>query len=281
MLPVIHLSTLAVSSFSATVFVAFVVSGWLCARQARFVGVNTTIAWQLMPWAAAAGVLGSKLFPLIADLPKVLSGQIAVSGVGQVWYGGAIMGFAVVAWRFKKFGLPLHLMFDYGAAPVAIGHAIGRIGCFLVGDDYGMPTNSVFGMRFPQTLPLASAGNLRALGAHVPLDVSNSTVMAVLPTQLYEAIVLALIAGWLWKISRRPHKPWSVFAQYAVLYGTWRFLVEFVRVKDDHIFGVITVAQLLSVLLIAWGVWRLQLRAPVEASPPPLPDVPIVMRSYR
>lgn len=270
MLPILHVGAVAVSSFSAMMLLAFLVAAMIGMRQARFVGISPTVVWQLLPWGAAAGVIGSKLYAVLWNFPSVMRNGVHWSTIGEVWYGGLICGVAASAWRWRALGYPMHWLFDYGAAPVAFGHAIGRVGCFLVGDDYGVPTSGPLGVVFPFSSPPTTAASLRAQGAHVAASIPADQVMAVYPTQLFEAIVLVCIGTWLLRQSRRPHRTWGVFAQYSALYGAWRFCVEFLRVKDDRLAIGLTSAQVISVLLVVTAVYVWQRRTPLEPAPPML-----------
>ena len=206
MYPALHLGPYTISSFSAAMLVALLVTTLLGARQSKFVGVDAFIPWRLLPWGAAAGVIGAKLYPLLLRLPDVLRVDLPVREYGELWYGGLALGPAVVTWRFRKLKLPVDWLYDFGAAPLALGHAVGRIGCFLVGDDYRRPTSLPIGMRFPQGAPPTTAANLRASGVQVAASIPDTDVLAVHPTQLYECAALILIGAWLWRCSQRPHR---------------------------------------------------------------------------
>lgn len=253
MYPALTLGPFTLPSYDVAMLAAMLLGTWLGTRQARHVGVDPMIAWQILPWAAVGGIVGAKAYAALSHLDEVVRHPAALANVGLVWYGGAIVGTAAAAWRFRRAGLPLHLLFDYGAAPMAFGHAVGRVGCFLVGDDYGLPTNLPWAVSFPHGAPPSTAGNLRAVGAHVPPAIPDSQVLAVHPTQLYEVAALVLIGSYLWRASRAPHRPWTVFARYALLYGAWRFLVEFIRAKEDRFSFGLTTAQLVSVGVVALG----------------------------
>jgi phosphatidylglycerol:prolipoprotein diacylglycerol transferase len=277
MFPNVHIGSAVISSFSITMLAAFLAGGWLGDVQARYIGIDPALSWRLLPWAAVVGVLGSKLYPLLFSLPSVLRGEQPWWPRGEVWYGGVIAGALVVMWRFRCYGYPLHWLLDYDVVCVGVGHAIGRIGCFLVGDDYGLPTSAFIGVRFPHGAPPSTAGNLRAVGVSIPADVPGSTVLAVLPTQLFESVALLIISAIVWRASRQPHRKWSVAARYMMLYAGWRFIVEFMRAKDDRIasgmFAGLTVGQLLSVAIFAGGaaLWARHRNAVLEPSPPPMP----------
>jgi phosphatidylglycerol:prolipoprotein diacylglycerol transferase len=147
------------------------------------------------------------------------------------------------------------------AAPLALGYALGRVGCFLVNDDYGIPSRLPWAMKFPAGLPPTTVANLQAMGVHFPTGTDPMQVMAVHPTQLYETAIMFLIFLWLWRHRNHAHATGWLFACYMVFAGAERFLVEFVRAKDDRLAGPLTLAQVTSILLMIAGgilmsVWR-------------------------
>ena len=255
MYPTIDLGVLQVSSFSVMLVLASLVATLFGVRQARFLAVDTQIVWGLLPWIAVAGLAGAQLYSVVVGL---LGGNTDVAAVwqnrGQVFYGGLIAGLLAAMWRFRRTGLPMHLLLDYGAPCIAIAHAIGRVGCFLVGDDYGYQTALPWAVAFPNGAPPSTAGYLRSMGADIPASVPASSVMSVHPVQLYEAFFLATLAVLLWQASRRPHRPFSVFGMYAIAYGVWRFAIEFLRPKNDHLLGFLTSAQVISIAMVLLGI---------------------------
>jgi phosphatidylglycerol:prolipoprotein diacylglycerol transferase len=148
------------------------------------------------------------------------------------------------------------------AAPaLAAAYALGRVGCFLVNDDYGQPTSLPWGVKFPNGSPPSTAANLHAFGVTVPPGVDPSTVMTVHPTQLYEVAAMLVAFAILWVLRKKGRPVGWLFGVYLVFAGIERFLVEIVRAKDDRLLGPFTVAQLASVVLVALGallmvMWR-------------------------
>jgi phosphatidylglycerol:prolipoprotein diacylglycerol transferase len=141
------------------------------------------------------------------------------------------------------------------APALAAAYALGRVGCFLVNDDYGVPTTLPWGMRFRQGLPPSTAENMQSLfGIPVPVGVDPSTVMAVHPTQIYETIAMLIAFAVLWRLRKKDWGTGALFGVYLVFAGIERFLVEFVRAKDDRFLGAFTIAQLTSVLLVLIGI---------------------------
>ena len=200
--------------------------------------------------AALVGVLGglagAKLLYVIEHWAEPLSDTLLSRG-GMSWFGGltggVLAGLAMVAYA----RLPLLKVLSAAAPALALGQAVGRIGCFLVGDDYGRATSLPGGIAFPQGLP--------------------PTTARVHPTQLYEFTLLLAIAGVLVWLRRRGTADRVVVAWYLVLAGGMRFLIEIVRVNQVVVAGL-TTAQLFSLALVLLGVW-LVVKKPSE--PPARP----------
>ncbi|MEO8199173.1 MAG: prolipoprotein diacylglyceryl transferase family protein, partial [Gemmatimonadota bacterium] len=204
--------------------------------------------------AVIGGVIGAKLWyvALTHDMAALTSRG------GLVWYGGLIggsVGVALNGWRLR---VPVRWTAHIVAPSLAAAYALGRVGCFLVNDDYGRPTNLPWGMRFREGLPPSTAENLHSLfRIPIPAGVDPSTVMAVHPTQLYETTAMTIAFMILWRMRKREWGTGALFGIYLMLAGIERFLVEFVRAKDDRFLGGFTIAQLTSVILVVIGllVW--------------------------
>jgi len=173
---------------------------------------------------------------------------------GLVWYGGFIGGALAVILNGWRLRVPLRWTMHLAAPALAAAYALGRVGCFLVNDDYGRPSSLPWAMKFPRGLPATTAGNMQQLfGIPVPPGTDPGTVLAVHPTQLYETALMLGVFMVLWR-RRTGERPigW-LFGLYLVLAGLERFLIEILRAKDDRILGPFTIAQVTSVLLIAIG----------------------------
>ncbi len=237
MQPEIHLGPLTLQTFGIMFACAFIAAGLLVARRLRELDKPVDWAYEMIFAALVGGVVGSRLDFIIENYDTVsddLLGNL-FSGSGLVWYGGAIGGaIAVVLWARWRGMLNLTLL-DICAPGLAIGYAIGRIGCQLSGDgDYGIPWDGPWAMAYPD--------------GSVPTDVP------VHPTPIYETLAMGMVTYVLWRLRDRL-RPGLLFALYLVLAGAERFLVEFIRRNDDVAFGL-TQAQLLSVgMIVAGGVW--------------------------
>jgi phosphatidylglycerol---prolipoprotein diacylglyceryl transferase len=250
-----HLFTIGdftVTSFGLMMFLSFVVGAWVLARQFDLRGLDPEGAWDMLLWIALGGIIGAKLYYTALHYEALLEDPLRelTNRGGLVWYGGFIGGVAAFYWQIRKRGLPPGHAFDSAAPALAIAYAIGRLGCFLVGDDYGRPTDSWVGIAFPEGYPPSTAGYFRSIGTQIPADIPDTAVLAVHPTQLYEiALALAMFVI-LWRLSGRL-RTWRLFALYLAMYGVLRFGVEFVRAKTDLAILGLTTSQLASLLLLA------------------------------
>jgi phosphatidylglycerol:prolipoprotein diacylglycerol transferase len=247
---IIHLGPLEVTGYGLMLMVAFLMGGWLIARQLRENGLREDYAADIVAAAVIGGIIGAKLwYVALTRDPGAL-----FSRGGLVWYGGFIGGAVAVilnGWRLK---VPLRWTMQVTAPALAAAYALGRVGCFLVNDDYGRPTNLPWGVKFPQGLPPSTAGNLHHLfGVPVPPGIDPSSVLAVHPTQLYEVAAMLIAFAVLWRLRRNGRPVGWLFGVYLVFAGVERFLVEIVRAKDDRFLGPFTLAQLTSVIIVVLG----------------------------
>lgn len=255
MLPVLfEIGGFKVTSFGVLIALSFLAAGWLLARELKRQGQDPEAAWDLAGWAAICGILGAKIYYLLLHFNETALDPWAalLSRSGLVWYGGFIGGALGVLFRLNQLKLPTWKVADAVAPALALGYAIGRVGCFLVGDDYGSPTNAPWAVAFPEGAPPSTAANLRAFGVDVPASVPDTAVLAVHPTQLYETGMTLIILALLVKLRPRlAATPGQLFFVWLALAGVERFIVEIFRAKDDRLLGMFSVAQLISVLLIA------------------------------
>ncbi len=255
-----------VTSFGVMMFLSFIAGAWATGRQLERYGLNRELIWDMLAGIAIGGILGAKIYYLLLHLDDVAAnpvGEIFSRG-GLVWYGGLIGGVLAYYWQVRRRGLPVAPMFDATAPALFLSIAIGRMGCFLVGDDYGNPTDGWYGVAFPNGAPPSTAGHFRAIGVDVPPGLPNEAVLAVHPTQLYEiALVLPLFAL-LWHLGRKAMPPGRLFSLFLGLYAIERFLIEFVRAKDDRFLFGLSTSQGVSILLvvIAIALWFKQANVP-------------------
>jgi phosphatidylglycerol:prolipoprotein diacylglycerol transferase len=189
---------------------------------------------------------------------------------GLVWYGGFLGATILVILAIRRAGLPVLRTCDLASPALAIAYAVGRVGCFMVGDDYGKPTDSWVGIEFPRGTPPTRVGALQdyfGITVDPALVEKYGNVVPVHPTQLYEVALSTLIFAILWRLRRHDHAGGWLFMLWLAMAGVERFAVEFFRAKDDRFFGAITLAQVISLAIVAVGiVGVLRLREPAGSS---------------
>ncbi|MCP4004007.1 MAG: prolipoprotein diacylglyceryl transferase [bacterium] len=235
---IIEIGWFQVSSFGVMVALGFLVGGWIAARAFEEMGLGGENAWNVLTWCVIGGLLGSKLWYVGENLARhsdAVFSELLFSRGGLTWYGGLLggaIGGLFQAWRLE---IPLVAAMNGSAATLAIGQALGRVGCFLVGDDYGRPTDGPFGIAFPQGLP--------------------PTEIPVHPTMLYEVAWLVPAGAILW--ARRSRSPF-LFGEYLMFAGAGRLWIEGLRINPTLI-GPLTNAQLVALgcLIVGFASWMI------------------------
>jgi len=244
-LPVI--GNFEITTFGLMMFLAFIVGGWVLTRQFRRYGLTDDLASSMVLAAALGGIVGAKIYYAVL----FRDWHLLFDRAGLVWYGGLIGGFLgcwFLLWRRK---IDFLTAADATAPSLSIGYALGRIGCFLVGDDYGAPTNSWVGIAFPKGSPPTTCESLHDFGVNV--SCLPGEILKVHPTQLYESASAFVMFAILMTLARKPHQRGRVLGAFLMLMGVERFLVEIVRAKDDRFLGPFTIAQLISVIIFIIG----------------------------
>jgi phosphatidylglycerol:prolipoprotein diacylglycerol transferase len=241
-----HIGEIAIPSFWVMVFLGFFVALLVIRRDMVERGYDLRLAYDLVLWAYIGGWIGARLFVIPSGWTYFVEDPIAflLSSSGWVWYGGVVGGAAAVLWWARTVGLPLAVVGDVTAPALAIGLAIGRIGCQLAGDgDYGVPTSLPWGMSYPDGV--------------VP------TSERVHPTPIYEMILYLAIFVTLWRQRGRGLPPGHLLGQYLLYSGAARFAVEFLRRNPGWIVGL-TTAQWFSIASMGLGLYLM--RRPHKAS---------------
>ncbi|MEO8505149.1 MAG: prolipoprotein diacylglyceryl transferase family protein [Acidobacteriota bacterium] len=249
---VFHIGSFSVSPFGVLLVLAF----WAAYLQLRS-GFKVARAGEeddasaLLFAGGLGGIAGAKIY--FAILYR--DWHVLFDRAGLVWYGGFLLGAACVIFVMVRRRLPIWPTLDAATPALALGYAIGRIGCFLVGDDYGVPTDAPWGVKFKVGPSPSTADTLHSqFGVPVPAGVSGDTVLAVHPTQLYETALALMIWGIGWKLLRRQRASGTPSGTTAIvvlsLLACERFAVEFLRAKDDRLFGGFTLAQVISAAVL-------------------------------
>jgi len=219
-----------IPSYGFMLMLAFLSCYYLLNRELKKNGKDSEMAGDAIFWAALGGVLGSKIYYLIENYKLVIIDPLGMifSGSGLVFLGGLAGGMLSVIVYLKIKNEDWLEWTNFISPLLILGYAIGRIGCLLVGDDYGLPTNLPWGMTFPNGAP--------------------PTTIPVHPTQIYETIICLTIFSILWNLKYKMKKGF-VFSLYLFLAGSERFLIEFIRTNPKYLFGF-SGAQIISIIMI-------------------------------
>jgi phosphatidylglycerol---prolipoprotein diacylglyceryl transferase len=257
--------TFPLTGFGLAVVAAFAIAQIIGERELERRGHDSSSVADMMIAAMFGGLLGAKLYFVV-----ILGNYDALfTRGGFVFWGGLIGGIlsvmAVIHW--KK--IPQMRIFDVGGPAVAAAYAVGRTGCWAVGDDYGRPWNGFLAVAFPDGSPPSSAANMvRDFHVAVPPGTDPMSIVSVYPTQLFEVTLGLIMFLILWRLRDHRHAQGWLFGVYCVLAGIERFVIEFFRAKDDRLVGLLTYAQLIALVFIAMGVAWMYARRRVTADAP-------------
>ena len=244
MQPELDIGPVTLQTFGICFGIAFLAAGAVLARRLRELGLPGDWAYEVIFAGLLGGLIGARVDYIAQNWDKV-SGDLLgnlFSGAGLVWLGGVVGGaIGVLLWARWRNWLGVALL-DAVSVPLALGYAIGRVGCQLSGDgDYGEPSDLPWAMAYPD--------------GTVPTDEK------VHPTPIYESLAMGVVALVLWHLRDRL-RPGLTFALWLVLSGIERLLVEFIR-RNDPVVAGLTLPQLVSVGMIAVGaVWLARARSP-------------------
>ena len=234
-------------TYGLLVAIAFLAALWIAGSLGAKAGLHKETVLNLGIYCALAGIVGAKLLMILLD-PSVRGSlreifSLSTLQAAGIFYGGFVAALATAFIYMWRNGLPALKTADAFAPGLALGHAIGRLGCFSAGCCWGVTTHLPWAVTFTNS----RAHDLVGVPLGVPLH----------PTQLYESLgELIIFTGLYWGFLR-PHRDGSVVSLYLVLYGTLRFLVEFVRYHDPEsnpLTGPFSTEQWISLVLIALGL---------------------------
>jgi phosphatidylglycerol---prolipoprotein diacylglyceryl transferase len=256
-----HIGRFFLPTYGVLVSLGVLVGLWVSVRNSQKQGINPDDAWNFGILVVLSGIIGAKILYIINDWSTYAEhpGEIFSLNTlqaGGVFSGGLVAALVAAVLYIRKHHMPPLATCDAFAPGLAIGHAIGRLGCFAAGCCYGKPTNHFWGVTFTNPVAHALVGT--------PLN------EALEPTQLFEsAVELANFFVLMWMFERKKFDG-QVFGAYLILYGVARYFLEFIR--DDpgrgSVFGgLMTGTQLISIFLVITGglIWWLRSRVPKTA----------------
>ena len=257
---------LQLTGFGLAVLMAFVIAQIISQRELARRGHDPEPIGDLIFAAIIGGLLGGKIYYaiLMHDFGALLS------RAGFVFWGGLLGGMLACFLMIRRKHLSFTRISDVAGPAIAAAYSIGRTGCWAVGDDYGRPWNGPLAVAFPNGAPPSTVANMTEL-FHIPAPPGSSPnqVLSVHPTQLYEVALGFVMFLILWRLRNHRHAEGWLFGLYCVLAGIERFIIEFVRAKDDRfLFGTFTGAQVIALLFAIGGaMWMYARRNPHDNAP--------------
>ena len=212
-----------------------VVSGYFVSlQQAKREGLDKGIFSHILFWTIVFSFIGARIFYVLVDLPLFLGDPLGVilSRAGFVFYGGLVTGVISLYILTKKHRTNFLQYADIISLGIPLGHSLGRLGCFFYGCCYGKPTDLFMGILFPAGSPAGSPG------------------LKVIPTQLISAFFLLVIFFILLFLKKRRRFVGQIFLSHLILYGIFRFIIEFSRGDPRGEILFLSVSQFLAVILI-------------------------------
>ncbi len=238
---IFRIGNLTISSFGLMMALCFLVGYFVIMMEAKRRGLNDKLVSNMFLAAMVGGIVGAKLLYVFENVPisEILRNPLdnLLSRGGLTYYGG-FFGALILVWLIAyKNKMSMWSVGDLAAPALPLAYAIGRVGCFLVGDDYGVPSNLPWAIAFPKGLP--------------------PTTVPVHPTQLYEIIIMLAVFSFIWSI-RKKEKPFGwLFSVYLIFAGLERFLIEFIRSTTQSPIPGLSVAQLMAIALVVIGTAKL------------------------
>jgi phosphatidylglycerol:prolipoprotein diacylglycerol transferase len=249
-----HIGRFFLPTYGLLVASGVLIGLWISVRNSAKQGIDPDQAWNLGILVVLCGIIGAKILYIINDWSNYAANPREIFSLGTlqaggVFSGGLIGALAAAAWYIRKRRMPALATCDAFAPGLALGHAIGRVGCFAAGCCWGKPTTHFWGITFTNPVAAELVGT--------PLH------QALQPTQLFEsAVELANFFLLTWMLKRKKFDG-QVFGAFLMLYGVARFFLEFLR--DDpgrgSVFGgLMTGTQLISICLVIGGgvIWWLR-----------------------
>ena len=241
------IGSFSVPTYGLLVALGFLVGLMIVARLSRRVGLDPDTMTNLGIYVALAAIVGAKVFMILSNLGYYLESpgrifSLSSLQAGGVFYGGLLAALGVAVWYSRRASLAPLQTADVLAPAVAIGHSIGRLGCFAAGCCWGKETDLPWGVVFTNPIAHDFVG--------VPLNVHLH------PTQLYEALGTFAVGLVLLRLFGRPHAAGTIVGWYLVLYSGFRFAVEFLRATSDRTFpfqGPFSSTQWIALILVVAG----------------------------
>jgi phosphatidylglycerol:prolipoprotein diacylglycerol transferase len=270
MIPILfHLGPLTVYSFGLMMALGFLAADYVIRIECKRRGFDPEYSSSLVIVAAIAGIAGSRIYAILDDLPAYLADprSMIFSGSGFVFYGGLIGGTIGVLIVSRWYRIPFAVTMDLCGPALAIGQAIGRIGCQLAGDgDWGLPSTLPWAMAYPKAIVGWNPETVLKLDDKYRLVSGFYPGVRVHPAPIYETILYLGVFTILWSMRKTSYPAGRLFYWYLVLAGACRLMVEFVRINPRVLYGL-SEAQLIAIAMMIVGTIALILTGEKEKRP--------------
>ena len=256
MLPILHLFGLSIPMYGVMSAIGMLAAFLLLLKTSKYVRFGEDPILSCALWAIVCGFLGAKILYWIVEWKQVVANPhylLETLREGFVFYGALIGGLGGVAIYSTRKKMPYLAFVDLFSPSLVLAHAFGRIGCFFAGCCYGMQCDTPISVIFPQ-------------GAVAPAGVP------LLPTQLMESAFLFILSFVLVRMLKKEKTFGVVTSWYMILYGAWRFGIEFFRSDERGFVGALSTSQFISIFAVAAGVLLLILATKKVIQSPPIPE---------
>jgi phosphatidylglycerol---prolipoprotein diacylglyceryl transferase len=259
--PIIHhpfqfgIAGYELTGFGIAVLLSFLIAQIVCERELARRGhdVESRAVGDVLFAALLGTLIGAKVYYVLVVSHNI---RDLWSRGGFVFWGGFMGSVALCALTIRWKKLSFVRFADVAGIAIAAGYAVGRTGCWAVGDDYGKPYSGPFAVSFPQGAPPSTVAEMhQTFHVTFPAGTNPNDIVSVYPTQLFEVAMGLIMFGILWRMRDHDHAEGWLFGVWAVLAGVERFIVEFFRAKDDRLAWTmgLSVAQVIALGMVAVG----------------------------
>jgi phosphatidylglycerol---prolipoprotein diacylglyceryl transferase len=244
---ILDIGPITIHTYGLLLAAAFIAGIWITSRNATKENIDSDSVWNMGLIVIFSALVGAKILLLFSDFryysenPREIFSLSTLRSTG-VYYGGLLLALAASALYIKNRKLPWWTMADLSAPGIALGQAIGRLGCFSAGCCYGKPTRMPWGVVFNNKYAYDNVG--------VPLGIP------IHPVQIYESLgALLLFLYLMWRLNKK-HMAGQIILEYLTLYACMRFVIEFFR-DDDRGFilnGLLSTSQFIAILTVLGSI---------------------------
>jgi phosphatidylglycerol:prolipoprotein diacylglycerol transferase len=256
-----HPLTLTIYSYGLMMALGFIAADRVIAADCPRRGIDPEYATAVVLWGALGGLIGARFYDVLDNWRLYMADPVSIvwSGSGFVWFGGFIGGVTAAYFVARHYKVPVGVTADMCGPALAIGQALGRIGCHVSGDgDWGVPSTLPWAVAYPKAIVGWGPQTVLKLGPNGELVSGFFPGVRVHPTSIYEAVLYTMVFFLLWSMRKRGGATGRIFYLYLVLLGGCRFMVEFLRINPRVLFGL-SEAQLIALAMVVIGMVALYL----------------------